>query len=205
MLKRLHLLMLAQLLALTGWAGETPFLMSVEDVFSISGRGTVVTGRVERGRIKIGQPVELVGLGKDAKTVVSSIEAFRKQLDQAEAGTNCGILLRGLTRDQVLRGQVLAAPGSIQAHTEFSATTNWLPKEKGGRTTPLTSAYLPYCQFRSAGVTGELLDLPPNLEPTSETNLKIRLQQPVAMEKGQTFNILMGPRTVATGTVTEVI
>lgn len=198
------MLVLAKLLALTGWAGETPFLMTVEDVFSISGRGTVVTGRVERGTIKVGQAVELVGLGKDAKAVVSGIEALRKQLGQAEAGTDCGILLRGLNRDQVLRGQVLATPGSIQAHTEFSATTNWLPKEKGGRTTPLTSAYLPYCQFRSAGVTGQLLDLPQSLEPGSETNLKIRLQQPVAMEKGQTFTILMGSRTVATGTVTDL-
>ena len=204
MQKRIYLLALAQLLALTGRAGEPPFLLSVEDVFSISGRGTVVTGRVERGSIKIGQAVELVGLGKDAKAEIVGIEVFRKQLNQVEAGTNCGLLLRGVTRNQVLRGQVLAAPGSIQAHREFSAKTSWLPKEKGGRTTAITADYHPYCQFRTASVTGDLVDLPASVEPGSETILKIRLQEPVAMEKGQAFTISMGSRTVANGTVTEL-
>ncbi|MBN9417132.1 hypothetical protein ABS71_22035 [bacterium SCN 62-11] len=204
MFKRLPLLVLAQLLALTGWAGEPPFLMAVEDVFTISGRGTVVTGRVERGSIQVGQPLELVGLEKDAQTQVVHIEVFRKLLTRVETGQNCGLLLRGLQRDQILRGQVLATPGSIQAHTTFSANTNWLPKDKGGRTTPITAEYRPYCQFRTASVTGEILDLTGSLEPSGDTPLKIRLQQPVALEKGQTFTISMGSRTIANGTITEL-
>lgn len=204
MFNRISLLALVQLLVLTGRAGPAPFLMTVEDVFSISGRGTVVTGRVERGSITVGQPVDLVGLGKDAKSKVLSVESFRKLLDKAEAGQNYGILLQGVSRDQVVRGQVLAAPGSIQAHSEFRATTNWVPKDKGGRTTPITSEYRPYCQFRSASVTGQLVDLEGSVEPGSETHLKIRLQEPVALEKGQAFIISMGSRTVANGTVSEV-
>lgn len=200
-MKRLHLLLVIQLLALTGWAGEAPFLLSVEDVFAISGRGTVVTGRVERGSVKVGQAVELVGLGKDARTVVTGIEVFRKQLDQADAGQNCGLFVRGLMRNQVVRGQVLAEPGSIQAYREFSAKIRWVPKDKGGLTKPLTSSFRPLCQFRTARVTGEPVDLPEGLEPSGESELKLRLQEPVALEKGQAFVLEMGSRKVAEGTV----
>ncbi|MBX3170391.1 MAG: hypothetical protein KF760_23495 [Candidatus Eremiobacteraeota bacterium] len=187
---------------LTGWAGEPPFLMAVEDVFSITGRGTVVTGRVERGSIKKGQAVDLVGLSKDARTEVVAIESFRKQLDQAEAGKTYGILLKGLTRDQIVRGQVLARPDSIQAHSVFTANTAWLAKEQGGKSKAVTADYRPYCRFRTASVSGELVDLADSVQPGGEARLKFRLQEPVALELGQIFIISEGSRTVANGTVT---
>jgi elongation factor Tu len=187
---------------------DQPFLMSVEDVFSITGRGTVATGRIERGRIKVGEPVEIVGLmEKPLTSVVTGVEMFKKLLDQGEAGDNAGLLLRGIEKNQIRRGMVLCKPGSITPHTEFKGEVYVLSKEEGGRHTPFFNKYRPQFYFRTTDVTGEV-ELPAGTEmvmPGDNTSLIVKLIQPIAMEKGLKFAIREGGRTVGAGQVTEII
>ncbi len=183
-----------------------PFLMSIEDVFTITGRGTVVTGRVERGQLKLNDEVEIVGLKPTQKTVVTGIEMFRKQLDYAEAGDNAGVLLRGISREDVQRGQVLAKPGSVTPHTKFEAQVYVLSKEEGGRHTPFFSNYRPQFYFRTTDVTG-VVTLPEGTEmvmPGDNVNMTVELIAPIAIENGTKFSIREGGRTVGAGTVTKI-
>jgi elongation factor Tu len=186
---------------------DKPFLMPIEDVFSISGRGTVVTGRIERGQVKVGEEVELVGIKDTRKTVVTGVEMFKKQLDYGMAGDNAGLLLRGVERKEVERGQVVAKPGSITPHVKFKAEVYVLTKEEGGRHTPFFNGYRPQFYFRTTDVTGSST-LPEGVEmvmPGDNTQLQIELIQPIAMEKGLRFAIREGGRTVGAGTISEVI
>lgn len=187
---------------------DKPFLLSVEDVFSITGRGTVATGRLERGLVKIGDPAEIVGLApKVQKTVVTGVEMFRKTMDQAEAGDNIGLLLRGIDKDQVKRGQVVAVPGSITPHTKFKAGVYILTKEEGGRHTPIFSGYRPQFFFRTTDVTGTIT-LPEGVEmvmPGDNVTVTAELITPIAMEKQLRFAIREGGRTVSAGVVSEII
>ena len=183
-----------------------PFLMSIEDVFTITGRGTVVTGRVERGQLKLNDEVEIVGLKETQKTVVTGIEMFRKQLDYAEAGDNAGVLLRGISREQVQRGQVLAKPGSVTPHTKFEAQVYVLSKEEGGRHTPFFTNYRPQFYFRTTDVTG-VVTLPEGTEmvmPGDNVSMSVELIAPIALENGTKFSIREGGRTVGAGTVTKI-
>jgi elongation factor Tu len=186
---------------------DKPFLMPVEDVFSISGRGTVATGRIERGIIKVGEEVEIVGLRATTKTVVTGVEMFRKLLDEGQAGDNVGCLLRGLKREEVERGQVLAKPGSITPHTKFKAEVYVLTKEEGGRHTPFFNGYRPQFYFRTTDVTGSV-KLPDGVEmvmPGDNVSVEVELITPIAMEKELRFAIREGGRTVGAGVVAEVI
>ena len=186
---------------------DKPFLMPIEDVFSISGRGTVVTGRVEQGVIKVGEEVEIVGLRPTQKTTVTGVEMFRKLLDQGEAGDNIGVLLRGTKREEVERGQVLAAPGTITPHTEFEAQCYVLTKEEGGRHTPFFTNYRPQFYFRTTDVTGTI-ELPAGTEmvmPGDNTTMTVKLIVPVAMAEGLRFAIREGGHTVGAGTVSKII
>jgi elongation factor Tu len=186
---------------------DKPFLMPVEDVFSITGRGTVATGRVERGTVKVGEEVEIVGLRDTAKTVVTGVEMFRKILDRAEAGDNVGLLLRGIEKEGIERGQVLAKPGSIKPHKKFKAEVYVLSKEEGGRHTPFFNGYRPQFYFRTTDVTG-IAKLPQGVEmvmPGDNVNVEIELITPIAMEKTMRFAIREGGRTVGAGRVTEII
>ena len=186
---------------------DKPFLMPVEDVFSITGRGTVATGRVERGTVKVGEEVEIVGLRDTAKTVVTGVEMFRKILDQAEAGDNVGLLLRGIEKEAIERGQVLAKPGSIKPHKKFKAEVYVLSKEEGGRHTPFFNGYRPQFYFRTTDVTG-VAKLPQGVEmvmPGDNVNVEIELITPIAMEKTMRFAIREGGRTVGAGRVTEIV
>jgi elongation factor Tu len=186
---------------------DGPFLMPVEDVFSISGRGTVVTGRVERGVIKVGEEIEIVGLKPTVKTVCTGVEMFRKLLDQGQAGDNVGILLRGTKREEVERGQVLAKPGSITPHTKFSAEIYVLSKDEGGRHTPFFNGYRPQFYFRTTDVTGSI-ELPKGTEmvmPGDNVSIEVVLIQPIAMEEGLRFAIREGGRTVGAGVVAKII
>ena len=183
-----------------------PFLMSIEDVFTITGRGTVVTGRVERGELKLNDEVEIVGLKDTQKTVVTGIEMFRKQLDFAEAGDNAGVLLRGISREQVQRGQVLAKPGTVTPHTKYEAQVYVLSKEECGRHTPFFSNYRPQFYFRTTDVTG-VVTLPEGTEmvmPGDNVNMSVELIAPIAIENGTKFSIREGGRTVGAGTVTKI-
>jgi elongation factor Tu len=185
---------------------DKPFLMPIEDVFSISGRGTVVTGRVEQGVVKVGEEVEIVGIRDTAKTVVTGVEMFRKLLDQGQAGDNIGALLRGVGRDDVERGQVLAKPGSITPHTDFKAEVYVLSKDEGGRHTPFFANYRPQFYFRTTDVTGEVV-LPEGTEmvmPGDNVNLGVKLIAPIAMDTGLRFAIREGGRTVGAGVVAEI-
>ena len=185
---------------------DKPFLMSIEDVFTITGRGTVVTGRVERGTLKLNDEVEIVGIKPTKKTVVTGIEMFRKQLDFAEAGDNAGVLLRGISREQVERGQVLAKPGSVHPHHQFKAEVYVLSKEEGGRHTPFFSNYRPQFYFRTTDVTG-VITLPEGVEmvmPGDNVSMDVELIHPIAIEKGTKFSIREGGRTVGAGTVTKI-
>ena len=186
---------------------DKPFLMSIEDVFTISGRGTVVTGRVERGQLKLNDEVEIVGLKPTRKTVVTGIEMFRKSLDFAQAGDNAGALLRGINRDEVERGQVLAKPGSVTPHHKFTAKVYVLSKEEGGRHTPFFSNYRPQFYFRTTDVTG-VIELPAGVEmvmPGDNVDMTVELIAPVALEQGTKFSIREGGRTVGAGSVTEIV
>jgi elongation factor Tu len=186
---------------------DKPFLMPIEDVFSISGRGTVVTGRVERGIVKVGEEIEIVGLKATAKTVVTGVEMFRKLLDQGEAGDNIGALLRGIGREDVERGQVLAKPGSITPHTNFEAEAYILTKEEGGRHTPFFTNYRPQFYFRTTDVTG-VVTLPEGTEmvmPGDNARMVVELIQPIAMDEGLRFAIREGGRTVGAGVVTKIV
>ena len=186
---------------------DRPFLMPVEDVFSISGRGTVVTGRVEQGIVKVGEEIEIVGIRPTTKTTVTGVEMFRKLLDQGEAGDNIGALLRGTKREDVERGQVLCAPGSIKPHTKFTAETYILSKEEGGRHTPFFANYRPQFYFRTTDVTGEV-ELPAGTEmvmPGDNINLTVKLICPIAMNEGLRFAIREGGRTVGAGVVTQIM
>jgi len=186
---------------------DKPFLMSIEDVFTISGRGTVVTGRVERGQLKLNDEVEIVGLRDTKKTVVTGIEMFRKSLDYAQAGDNAGVLLRGVARDEVERGQVLAKPGSVTPHHKFKASVYVLSKEEGGRHTPFFSNYRPQFYFRTTDVTG-VIELPAGVEmvmPGDNIDMSVELISPVALENGTKFSIREGGRTVGAGVVSEII
>jgi elongation factor Tu len=186
---------------------DKPFLMPVEDIFSISGRGTVVTGRIERGIVKVGEEIEIVGIRPTIKKVVTGVEMFRKLLDQGQAGDNVGLLLRGVERKDVERGQVCAKPGSITPHTKFKAEVYILTKEEGGRHTPFFNGYRPQFYFRTTDVTGvaNLVEGAEMVMPGDNTSLTINLIAPIAMEKGLRFAIREGGRTVGAGTVTEVI
>ena len=187
---------------------DEPFLMPVEDVFTITGRGTVATGRVERGVVKLQDEVEIVGLAKESsKTVVTGVEMFRKLLDQAEAGDNIGVLLRGIQRDEIERGQVLAKPGTIHPHTKFKSQVYVLTKEEGGRHTPFFNGYRPQFYFRTTDVTG-VIELPAGTEmvmPGDNIDMTIELITPIAIEKGLRFAIREGGRTVGSGVVSEII
>jgi len=186
---------------------DRPFLMPIEDVFSISGRGTVVTGRVERGIIKVGEEVEIVGLRPTTKTVVTGVEMFRKLLDQGEAGDNIGALLRGTKREEVERGQVLAHPGSITPHTKFQCEAYILTKEEGGRHTPFFSNYRPQFYFRTTDVTG-MVHLPEGTEmvmPGDNISMQVELIAPIAMDEGLRFAIREGGKTVGAGVVAKII
>ena len=187
---------------------DKPFLLAIEDVFSITGRGTVVTGRVERGKIKVGDPVEIVGLSHEIKkTVATGLEMFRKTLDEAQAGDNIGVLLRGIEKDEVSRGQVLAAPGSITPHTKFEGEVYVLTKEEGGRHTPFFEGYRPQFYFRTTDVTGDV-SLPEGVEmvmPGDNVRLTVKLITPIAMEEGLRFAIREGGKTVGAGVVTKII
>ena len=185
---------------------EKPFLMSIEDVFTITGRGTVVTGRVERGQLKLNDEVEIVGIRPTQKTVVTGIEMFRKQLDYAEAGDNAGVLLRGISREEVERGQVLAKPGSVTPHTTFEAEVYVLSKEEGGRHTPFFANYRPQFYFRTTDVTG-VITLPEGTEmvmPGDNVNMHVELIHPIAIEQGTKFSIREGGRTVGAGSVSKI-
>ncbi len=186
---------------------DKPFLMPIEDVFTITGRGTVVTGRVERGQLKLNDEVEIVGIKETKKSVVTGIEMFRKQLDYAEAGDNAGVLLRGINREDVERGQVLAKPGTVTPHTKFKAQVYVLSKEEGGRHTPFFSNYRPQFYFRTTDVTG-VIELPEGTEmvmPGDNVEITVELIAPIAIENGTKFSIREGGRTVGAGNVTEVI
>jgi elongation factor Tu len=186
---------------------EKPFLMPVEDIFTISGRGTVATGRVERGKVKVGEEIEIVGMRPTVKRVVTGVEMFRKLLDEGLAGDNVGLLLRGTDKDEVERGQVIAAPGSITPHTYFKAQVYILTKEEGGRHTPFFTGYRPQYYFRTTDVTG-VAELPGGTEmvmPGDNVNLTVKLITPIAMEKGLRFAIREGGRTVGAGTISEII
>jgi elongation factor Tu len=187
---------------------DQPFLMSVEDVFSITGRGTVATGRIERGRIKVGEAVEIVGLiPQPLGSTVTGVEMFRKLLDEGEAGDNAGLLLRGIEKTQIRRGMVICKPGSITPHTEFKCEVYVLSKEEGGRHTPFFQKYRPQFYFRTTDVTGEV-ELNAGTEmvmPGDNTSLTVKLIQPIAMEKGLKFAIREGGRTVGAGQVTEIL
>ncbi|MFR6316343.1 MAG: elongation factor Tu [[Clostridium] innocuum] len=186
---------------------DKPFLMSVEDVMTITGRGTVATGRVERGVVKLGEEVEIVGIHETQKTVITGLEMFRKQLDFAESGDNIGALLRGINRDQIQRGQVLAKPGSVNPHTKFKAQVYVLTKEEGGRHTPFVSNYRPQFYFRTTDVTG-VITLPEGTEmvmPGDNVEMNVELIAPIAIENNTKFSIREGGRTVGSGNVTEII
>jgi elongation factor Tu len=187
---------------------EKPFLMPIEDVFTITGRGTVVTGRIEQGQINSGQEVEIIGIQeKTQKTVVTGLEMFNKTLDFAQAGDNAGVLLRGTKREEVERGQVVAKPGSITPHTHFKAEVYVLSKDEGGRHTPFFNGYRPQFYFRTTDVTGSI-QLPEGQEmvmPGDNTNMEIDLIQPIAMDQGLRFAIREGGRTVGAGVVTEIV
>lgn len=186
---------------------DKPFLMPVEDVFSIKGRGTVATGRIERGVCKVGEEMEVVGMGKDKKTVITGVEMFRKQLDQGQAGDNVGLLLRGIEKDDIERGQVIAKPGSIKPHTEFEAEVYVLTKEEGGRHTPFFTGYKPQFYVKTTDITGEI-KLPDGVEmvmPGDNAKMTVKLIVPVAMEEGQRFAIREGGKTVGAGAITKII
>jgi elongation factor Tu len=186
---------------------DKPFLMAIEDVFSIKGRGTVATGRVERGLLKVNEEVEMVGIKPTSKTVATGLEMFRKMLDETQAGDNVGVLLRGIEKDQVERGQVLAKPGSVTPHTEFEAEVYILSKEEGGRHTPFFTGYKPQFFVRTADVTGEVT-LPKGIEmvmPGDNANMTVKLIQPVAMEEGLRFAIREGGSTVGAGVITKIV
>ncbi len=186
---------------------DKPLLMSVEDVFSITGRGTVATGRIERGKVKVGEEVAIVGLEKEAKTVVTGVEMFRKTLDSGQAGDNVGLLLRGVEKDAIERGQVIAKPGSITPHTKAKAEIYVLTKDEGGRHTPFFKGYRPQFFFGTADVTG-IVELPEEVEmvmPGDNLGINIALQKPIAMEPGQRFAIREGGRTIGAGRIAEVI
>ena len=187
---------------------DKPFLMPVEDVFTITGRGTVASGRIDRGTVKVGDEVEIVGLVQEVlKSVVTGLEMFHKTLDSGEAGDNVGVLLRGVDRDQIVRGQVLAAPGSIQTHREFKGQVYVLKKEEGGRHTPFFSDYRPQFYFHTTDITGEI-ELPEGTEmvmPGDNTEFTVKLIKPAAIEKGTKFTIREGGRTVGAGQVTEIL
>jgi elongation factor Tu len=186
---------------------DQPFLMPIEDVFSISGRGTVVTGRVERGIVKVGEEVEIVGIKPTSKTVVTGVEMFRKLLDQGQAGDNVGCLLRGIEREGIERGQVLAKPGSVTPHTNFSAEIYVLTKEEGGRHTPFFANYRPQFYFRTTDVTG-IVKLPSGTEmvmPGDNVTIEVELIVPIAMEEKLRFAIREGGRTVGSGVVAKIL
>jgi elongation factor Tu len=186
---------------------DKPFLMPIEDIFSISGRGTVVTGRIERGKVKVGEDVEIVGFRETRKTVCTGVEMFKKQLDEGLAGDNAGLLLRGIPKEDVERGMVLAKPGSITPHTVFKGEVYVLSKEEGGRHTPFFKGYRPQFYFRTTDVTG-VAELPEGVEmvmPGDNVQLTVELITPVALEKGLRFAIREGGRTVGAGTVSEII
>ncbi len=186
---------------------DKPFLMPVEDVFSISGRGTVVTGRIERGIVKVGDEIEIVGIKPTQKTTCTGVEMFRKLLDEGRAGDNTGILLRGTKRDEVERGQVLCKPGSITPHTDFEAEVYVLSKEEGGRHTPFFKGYRPQFYFRTTDVTGSV-DLPEGVEmvmPGDNIKMVVSLIHPIAMEEGLRFAIREGGRTVGAGVVAKIV
>jgi elongation factor Tu len=185
---------------------DKPFMMAIEDVFSIKGRGTVATGRVETGVVKVNEEVEIVGIRPTKKTVVTGVEMFKKSLDQGQAGDNVGILLRGVERDDIERGQVLAKPGTITPHTEFDSEVYILTKEEGGRHTPFFKGYKPQFYFRTTDVTGEV-ELPADKEmvmPGDTITFKVKLLAPIAMEQGLRFAIREGGRTVGAGVVTKI-
>jgi elongation factor Tu len=185
---------------------DGPFLMPIEDVFSISGRGTVVTGRIERGRVKVGDEVEIVGIKATTKTICTGVEMFRKLLDAGQAGDNVGVLLRGTKREEVERGQVLAKPGSITPHTKFEAEVYILTKEEGGRHTPFFKGYRPQFYFRTTDVTGSV-ELPAGMEmvmPGDNVKMVVDLISPIAMEDGLRFAIREGGRTVGAGVVAKI-
>jgi elongation factor Tu len=188
-------------------AVDLPFLMPIEDIFSISGRGTVVTGRIERGKVKVGEDVEIVGFRETRKSVCTGVEMFKKQLDEGMAGDNAGILLRGIPKEDVERGMVLAKPGSITPHTVFKGSVYVLSKEEGGRHTPFFKGYRPQFYFRTTDVTG-VAQLPEGTEmvmPGDNVELEVELITPVALEKGLRFAIREGGRTVGAGTVSEIV
>jgi len=190
-----------------GGAKDRPFRMPIEDVFSISGRGTVVTGRVERGTVNVGEAVEIVGIKETVKTTVTGVEMFRKLLDSGEAGDNIGALLRGVAREDVERGQVLAKPGSITPHTKFTAEAYILTKEEGGRHTPFFTNYRPQFYFRTTDVTG-VVHLPDGIEmvmPGDNVSMVVELIAPIAMDEGLRFAIREGGRTVGAGVVAGII
>jgi elongation factor Tu len=186
---------------------DKPFLMPIEDVFSIKGRGTVATGRIEQGVVKVNEEVEIVGIRDTQKSTVTGVEMFKKNLDQGQAGDNVGILLRGIERDDIERGQVLAKPGSITPHTEFDSEVYILTKEEGGRHTPFFKGYKPQFYFRTTDVTGEV-ELPADKEmvmPGDTVTFKVKLLAPIAMEQGLRFAIREGGRTVGAGVVTKIV
>jgi elongation factor Tu len=186
---------------------DKPFLMPVEDIFSISGRGTVATGRVERGIVKVGETVEIVGIRETRSTVVTGVEMFKKLLDEGRAGDNVGLLLRGVDRKEIERGQVIAKPGSIKPHTKFKAEAYILTKEEGGRHTPFFTGYRPQFYFRTTDVTG-VAHLPEGVEmvmPGDNIAMEIELITPIAMEKGLRFAIREGGRTVGAGTISDIV
>jgi elongation factor Tu len=186
---------------------DKPFLMPIEDVFSISGRGTVVTGRVDRGVVKVGEEIEIVGITDTMKTVCTGVEMFRKILDQGQAGDNIGVLLRGTKRDEVQRGQVVAKPGTIKPHTKFKAEAYILTKEEGGRHTPFFNGYRPQFYFRTTDVTG-VVTLPEGVEmvmPGDNVTMEVSLIMPIAMEKELRFAIREGGRTVGAGVISEIM
>ncbi|MDC0255401.1 EF-Tu/IF-2/RF-3 family GTPase, partial [Bacteriovoracales bacterium] len=188
-------------------AVEKDFLMPVEDVFSISGRGTVVTGRVERGIIKVGEEVEVVGIKESQRTTITGVEMFRKLLDQGEAGDNCGLLLRGIKREDVERGQCLVKPGSVTCHAKFKCEVYILNKDEGGRHTPIFKGYRPQFYFRTTDITGTVV-LDEGVEmvmPGDNTRFTAELIHPIAMEKGLRFAIREGGRTIGAGTVSEIL
>jgi elongation factor Tu len=188
-------------------AVDKPFLMPVEDIFSISGRGTVATGRIERGQVKVGEDVEIIGIRPTRKTVVTGVEMFKKLLDSGMAGDNVGLLLRGVERKEIERGQVIAKPGSITPHTKFKAEVYVLSKEEGGRHTPFFSGYRPQFYFRTTDVTG-VAQLEEGVEmvmPGDNSRLEVELITPIAMEKGLRFAIREGGRTVGAGTITDIL
>src|SRR5213078_2995429 len=186
---------------------DKPFMMPIEDVFSIEGRGTVVTGRIERGQVKVNEEVEMVGINDTRKTVVTGVEMFHKLLDSGQAGDNVGCLLRGIKREEVERGQVLAKPGSIKPHTKFKANVYVLTKDEGGRHTPFLNGYKPQFYFRTTDVTGTV-KLPGGVEmvmPGDNIEMEVELMMPIAMDKEVRFAIREGGRTVGAGVVTQVI